>query len=96
MGVLSVASGQVTPLPYDKENPEDRFGLDQLRRGFRDYGNTQVSIENQSEVDPQGHFKPSSTIHIKLGNKDISIRCPITCSQPALAEDGQQLLFIGH
>ena len=96
VGVLSVASGQVTPLPYDKENPEDRFGLDQLRRGFRDYGNTQISIENQSKVDPQGHFKPSSTIHIKMGNKDISISCPITCSQPALAEDGRQLLFIGH
>jgi hypothetical protein len=95
-GVLTLANGQITPLPYDKEKPEDRYGLDQLRSGFRDYGTAQVSIENQHRVGPQGHFKQSSTVHIKLGKKDIPISCPSACSQPALAEDGRQLLFIGR
>lgn len=95
-GVLTLANGQITPLPYDKEKPEDRYGLDQLGSGFRDYGTAQVSIENQHRIDPQGHFKQFNTIHIKLDKKNISINCPSACGQPALAEDGRQLLFIGR
>ncbi len=96
VGMLSLANGQITPLPYDEEKPDDRFGLDQLRSGFRDYGTVQVSIENQRRIDPQGHFKQFNTIHIKQGEKDIPISCPSACGQLALAEDGRQLLFIGH
>jgi hypothetical protein len=95
-GVLTLANGQITPIPYDKKMPEDRYRLDQLRSGFRDYGTAQVSIENQSKVDPRGLFKELNTIHIKRSTKDIFISCPSTCSQPAFAEDGGQLLFIGH
>lgn len=95
-GVLKLENGQITLLPYDKQNPEDRSKLDQLRSDFRDYGTAQVSIENQSKVDPQGHFKQFSMIHIKLDKKDIPISCPSACSQPALAADERQLLFIGH
>jgi len=96
VGILTLGNGQITTLPYDNKNPEERDAFDQLRSGFRDYETAQVSIENQSKVDPQGHFKPVNTIHIKLGKKDISITCPSACSQPAFAKNGQQLLFIGH
>ncbi len=94
VGILSVKSGQITPLSYDKE--KDRYRVDQLRSDFRDYGTTQVSIENKDIKDSQGHFKKVNTIHINLGNKDIQIACPSACSQPALKEDGRQLLFIGQ
>jgi hypothetical protein len=94
-GVLILTNGQITPLPYDKGNPTNRFELDQLSSGFRDYGTSQVSIENQRKVDPKGHFRQVGTVHIRLGKKAISISCPSTCSQPALTADGRQLLFIG-
>ncbi|MFZ2171241.1 MAG: hypothetical protein WAW61_16595 [Methylococcaceae bacterium] len=95
-GVLTLANGQITHLPYNKEKTEDRYRLDQLGSGFRDYGNAQVFIENQRRVDPQGHFKQLNTIHIKLDKKNILISCSSACSQPAIAEDRRQLLFIGH
>jgi hypothetical protein len=95
-GILTLAKGQITPLPYDMEKTDDRNGLDMLRSGFRDYGTVQVSIENKRVKDSQNHFKQFNTIHIKRGNNDIPISCLSACSQPALAEDGRQILFISH
>lgn len=95
-GVLALTSGKITAIPYDKGNPEDRMGLDQLMSGYRDYGTAKVEIENQLRHDSRKKFQQSNTINIKQGNnKIISISCPSACAQPALAEDGRQLLFIG-
>ena len=96
VGVLALASGKITPIPYDKDKPEEyRKGLDQLMSGYRDYGTTQVEIKNQLRHDSRNKFQQLNTINIKRGNKDIPISCPSACDQPALTEDGQQLLFIG-
>ncbi|MGR9036189.1 MAG: hypothetical protein ACU83O_06320 [Gammaproteobacteria bacterium] len=94
--VLSLQSGEITPVPYDKDNSDDLAVLDRLSSGFRDYGAAQVSIEELSKIDPQGHFKSFNTLRIRRDGNEISIDCPSACSQPALAENGRQLLFIEH
>jgi len=97
VGILALANGQITPLPYDNNNSKEREAFDQLRKDFRSYDSAKVSVNKKKKRDSQDRFKPLFTILIEqLGGKDISISCPSDCSQPALAENGQQLLFIGH
>jgi len=97
VGILTLASGQITPLPYDRNNSKELEAFEQLRKDFRSYDSVKVSVNEKKKPDSQGRFKSFYTILIEqLGGKDVSISCPSDCSQPALAENGQQLLFIGH
>ena len=97
VGILTLANGQIMPLPYDNNNSKEREAFDQLRKDFRSYDSAKVSVNEKKKPDSQGRFKSLYTILIEqLGGKDISISCPSDCSQPAFSEDGRQLLFIGH
>lgn len=94
--IFSLASGQVTRLPYDNDKKEHRNALDSLMSSFRDYGNTKVYIEQRSSVDASGSFMPDNKIHIKVGAQDTVISCPAECAQPALIEGGRRLVFVGQ
>jgi dipeptidyl aminopeptidase/acylaminoacyl peptidase len=96
VGVLSLANGKITPLPYDPKNAKDREALDQLNSDTRYYGNIIVSIVDQAVVDLKGRAQTIYTIKIDNNVNDIAIKCPSVCSQPALSSDGRQLLFIDH
>jgi len=96
VGVLTRENGHITALPYDSNNSKERDAFDQLRSDFRDYGSVKISIKSKKAVNSQGHFKQFNTILIEQrGKTDISVACPSACGQPALTENGRQLLFIG-
>lgn len=92
--VLRLGTGQIKLLPYDKNNSVDTDALDRLMSNFRDYGETQVFIENQSQVDASGHFNQINKIHIKNAEKSMEISCLAECAQPALNSLKNRLVFI--
>lgn len=93
--VLSLDNGQIMLLPYDKQNLADRNVLDHLMNDSRDYGTMNVFIEKQNQKDASGYFKKINKIRIKVDQEDTVIPCPANCAQPALTEDGKQLVFVG-
>ncbi len=93
--LLSLVNGQITLLPYDKENKEDGIAVERLRRDYRKYGHVEVLIDSKLIVDAGGNTEEINKIHIKVNQKDIVIPCPENCAQPALTEDRRQLVFVG-
>lgn len=94
--ILSLANGKTTFLPYDKENEEDRTAVTRLGRDYRNYGHIKVFIESQPMFDELDNEEGNNKIHI-IGEQmpEIVIPCPEYCIQPALSENGQQLIFVG-
>jgi hypothetical protein len=95
--VISLTSGQITLLSYDKkENSKDSDALARLKRiNSRHYGNMQVFVEERGEVGARGRGKKSNKIHVEMDKKKMVIPCPVDCTQPALSEDGRLLVFVG-
>ena len=93
IGILSLTEGTFTT---DSQLSKNRDAVDRLNDDFRDYGDTQVFSDHQGIVDRQGRITQTSTIILTRAGKDISINCLSDCGQPALAENGRQLLFIGR
>jgi hypothetical protein len=92
--VISLTSGQITLLPYDKE--KDSEALARLKRiNSRHYGNMHVSVEEGGKVGARGHGKKSNKIHVEVDKKKTVIPCSENCTQPALSEDGRLLFFVG-
>ena len=52
LGVLSVKSGKVTPLPYDAKSDAERRMLAQVRGQERTYGDAAVYVKTESEAGP--------------------------------------------
>lgn len=94
--VLSLANGKTTFLPYDKENEEDRTAAARLSRDFRSYGHVKVFVESQPMFDELDNEEGNNKIHI-IGKQipETVIPCPEYCIQPALSENGRQLVFVG-
>lgn len=94
--VLSLANGKTTFLPYDKENEEDRTAAARLGRDYRNYGHIKVFVENQPMFDELDNEEGNNKIHI-IGEQipETVIPCPEYCIQPALSENGRQLVFVG-
>jgi hypothetical protein len=95
VGIFTLANGQITPLPYNDNNPKEREAFAQLRKDFRRYDSVNVSVNDKKQPSSKGYRSVYTILIELLSGEDISISCPSACSQPALAADGRQLLFIG-
>ena len=96
--VFSMASGQITLLPYDIKNSADRGALDRLRSSvinYRDYGDIKVLVSSKPIFVAGGH-EEINKIHIKDGKQDIEMPCSEKCVQPALSWDRKQLVFVDN
>jgi hypothetical protein len=94
--LLSLANGKLTDLAYASNDPKNREVIDGLNDDFKDYGATQVYIDDQGTVDRQGRITASTTVIVERAGNTITINCLSVCSQAALADDGRQLVFIGR
>ncbi len=101
-GILSLVSGEIDFLAFDKNDPNNRHALDSLMSNFRDYGETQLFIEKQGTLSARNlskkvnNINKTNKIHINTGCDDIVIPCPGKCAQPALISDKRQLVFVGQ
>jgi hypothetical protein len=96
VGLLSITSGQVTPLPYDRQS-EDAQRLYRHVQGWeRVYGTTILYVQAQS---PQGAAGAGewTDVYRKHGDEapaNISKCDDAHCGQPSLSHDGRQVAFV--
>jgi hypothetical protein len=95
-GVLSLKSGQVTLLPYDRESQEYGGMISHMKEWERVYGNTKVYVRTESKSDMAGTVGWTD-VYLKQGNSsplNVS-RCDgVNCGQPSLSNDGRQVVFV--
>lgn len=97
VGLLSLQSGKVVPLPYDPRSTKDRDMLSQLKGWSRTYGdNTTVYIKQVTQQTMAGRVQ-STDIYIKQPNQapvNLSKCQEVSCGQPSLSHDGERVVFI--
>ncbi|MGR8929899.1 MAG: hypothetical protein ACU836_04595 [Gammaproteobacteria bacterium] len=96
VGILSVDSGQIVPVPYESGDPAERLAMDRLNDSSRDYGTIRIFVGDNIEPKSGGGFRALNKIYIETaGVKRVLVDCESACGQPALSEDGRRLLYIG-
>ena len=96
LGVLSLKSGRVTPLPYDAASEEQRRMLAQIRGQEREYGTTTVYTKTESRRGLARSLQWTD-VYIRRGTaapRNVSTCDGVRCVQPALSPDGRGVLFI--
>lgn len=96
VGVLSLQSGQMTPIPYDKESAEDRQMLSHIRGWERIYGNTTVYVQTETKRESAGTLEWTD-VYIQQGDEEpvnLSQGDGVNCGHPSLSHDGRQVVFI--
>jgi hypothetical protein len=96
LGVLSLQSGRVTPLPYDDSSDEQRRMLAQIRAQDRTYGETRVYTKTETK---SGLSRPIEWTDVFLTRgagspQNVSACDGANCVQPALSPDGRSVAFV--
>jgi len=92
LGVLSLTSGRVTPLPYDAASEEQRRLVARIRSDERQYGTTGVYTNPQR----RGSLRWTD-VYVRTGTaaaRNVSKCDGARCGQPALSPDGRSVAFI--
>lgn len=96
LGVLALKSGQVTPLPHDRDSKAHRRLISHLRGNDREYEGVTVYVKTESKARLGGQVEWTD-VYVKLANAapvNVS-RCDgVDCGQPALSPDGKRVAFI--
>ena len=96
LGVLALKSGQITPLPHDRDSKAHRRLISHLRGDDREYEGVKVYVKAESKARLGGQVEWTD-VYVKRGNEapvNIS-RCDgVDCGQPALSPDGERVVFI--
>jgi hypothetical protein len=96
LGVLSVGSGRLTPLPVDPASEEQRRMLAQVRAPERTYGTTSV-YTRAPQPGAASRATSSSDVYIRVGGaqpRNVSACRGVRCGQAALSPDGRSVVFI--
>ena len=96
LGVVSLKSGRVTPLPYNANSEDQRRMLAQIRGQRRVYGDTSVYTKSESKRG-LSRLIEWTDVYLKRGDaepQNISLCDGVNCAQPALSPDGRRLAFI--
>lgn len=96
LGVLALKSGQITPLPHDRDSKTHRRMMSHLRGDDREYGGATVYVKTESKARLGGEVEWTD-VYVKRGNEvpvNVS-RCDgVDCGQPVLSPDGQRVAFV--
>lgn len=96
VGLLSVETGNVTPLPYDTASSRDREMIEYLRSGDRVYGDKSVYVKRQTKQSLSGTVQWTD-VFLQVGvDEPVNVsRCDgIDCAQPSLSSDGRFVVFV--
>jgi hypothetical protein len=96
VGLLSVQSGQVTPLPYDHQSRDAQRLYRHLQGWERVYGNTTLSVQDQSTSGAAGVGERTNA-YLKQGDEapvNLSACKGANCGQPSLSHDGRRVAFV--
>jgi hypothetical protein len=96
VGLLSLKSGQVKPLSYDKQSADDQLLLAHLQGWERVYTDTKVYVKHESKMGMAG-LEEWTDVYYKRGDNDpvnLSKCNGDYCGQPSLSHDRRQVVFI--
>jgi len=97
VGLLSLETGHVTPLPFDDKSSEARRMINHLRGWSRDYGDSRLYVERQTAVGLGSITTEWTDVLFKKGKQspgNLSDCQGINCSQPSLSPDGTLVAYI--
>lgn len=96
VGVLSLQSGKLTPIPYGKSG-EDRRMLTHLKGWERVYDSTNVYVKTETFQDEGGRTRERSDVYVEQSDEapvNVS-RCDgAHCGQPSLSPDGDRVVYV--
>ena len=96
LGVLALKSGQLTPLPHDRDAKTHRRMMSHLRGDDREYEDVAVYVKAESKARLGGQVEWTD-VYVKQANvAPVNIsRCDgVDCGQPALSPGGKRVAFI--
>jgi hypothetical protein len=96
LGVLSVKTGKVVPLPYDGKSDAERRMLAQVRGQERTYGDASVYVRTESKRGLSRAIEWTD-VYLRRGNappQNVSACDGVSCGQPALSPDGRRIAFV--
>jgi hypothetical protein len=96
VGLLTVTTGAVTPVPYDPASSQDVQMVEDLEGWSRTYGDLHIYVKRQSKQALSGTVEWSD-VFLQVGNQppvDVSQCDGLNCGQPSLSENGRLLVFV--
>lgn len=96
VGLMNIASGELTDLSYDPNSTEDLQTIEDLENWSRTYGTKRVFVKQQSKQDLSGTVEWSD-VFVQAGSQppaDASHCDGDNCGQPSLSADGKLLVYI--
>lgn len=96
VGLLTVTTGAVTPVPYDPASSQDLQMVEDLEGWSRTYGDRHIYVKRQSKQALSGTVEWSD-VFLQVGNQppvDASQCDGVNCGQPSLSENGLLLVFV--
>jgi hypothetical protein len=96
VGLLSISTGKVTPVPYDSASSRDLQMVENLQDWTRTYGDKQTYVRRQTKQALSGPIEWTD-VYFKVGSQapvDISQCNGVNCGQPSMSADGRLLVFV--
>jgi hypothetical protein len=96
LGIVSLKSGRVAPLPYNANSEDQRRMLAQIRGQRRVYDDTSVYTKTESKRG-LSRLIEWTDVYLRRGDaepQNVSSCDGVNCVQPALSPDGRRLAFI--
>ncbi len=96
LGVLSLKTGKLTPLPYEANSDDQRRILGQIRGQDRFYGETTVYVKTESKEGLSRTIEWTD-VYVRRGDstpQNVSSCDGVNCTQPALSPDGRRVAFV--
>ncbi|HEX9822038.1 MAG TPA: hypothetical protein VGD07_20760 [Methylomirabilota bacterium] len=95
LGLVALASGQVTPVPHDRASREHRAMIAHVKDWERVYGGTTVYVKAETTQGLAGAVEWTD-VYVTRGGDPVNVsRCDgVRCGQPALSHDGRHVAFV--
>jgi hypothetical protein len=96
VGLLTVSTGAVAPVPYDPASSQDLQMVENLAGWSRTYGNQHVYVQKQHKQALSGTVEWHDVFVQVDGNPPVDVsQCDgVNCGQPSLSPDGHWLVFV--
>ena len=96
VGLLTVSTGAVTPVPYDPASSQDLQMVEDLGGWSRTYGERHIYVQKQSKKALSGTVEWHDVFLQVDGEPPVDVsQCDgVNCGQPSLSADGHWLVFV--
>jgi hypothetical protein len=98
VGLLSLSTGQVTVLPYDKNSEEDGKMLEHILAWERVYDSGKISVYTKTDTKEglAGTIEWSDVYLKRAGQEPVNVsKCDgANCGQPSLSPNGRYVVYI--